>query len=50
VVVLDDNNTVSIGSRSVCYVKRLPEIWDRQAETAPFARTGAGGLAAQAAR
>jgi 3-(3-hydroxy-phenyl)propionate hydroxylase len=29
VVVLDDNNTVSVGSRAVCYAKRTLEIWDR---------------------
>ncbi|WP_019643545.1 FAD-dependent oxidoreductase [Novispirillum itersonii] len=29
VVVLDDNNTVSIGSRAVCYAKRPLEVWDR---------------------
>jgi len=29
VVVLDDNNTVSFGSRAVCYAKRLIEIMDR---------------------
>ncbi len=29
VVVMDDNNTVSIGSRAVCYAKRALEIWDR---------------------
>ena len=28
-VVLDDNNTVSGGSRAVCYAKRPLEIWDR---------------------
>ena len=28
-IVLDDNNTVSIGSRAVCYAKRPLEIWDR---------------------
>ena len=28
-VVLDDNNTVSVGSRAVCYAKRTLEIWDR---------------------
>ena len=27
--VIDDNNTVSIGSRAVCYAKRPLEIWDR---------------------
>ncbi|MDB5797960.1 MAG: FAD-dependent oxidoreductase / salicylate hydroxylase domain protein [Paucimonas sp.] len=29
VVVLDDNNTVSIGSRAVCHAKRPLEIYDR---------------------
>lgn len=29
VVVLDDNNTVSVGSRAVCYAKRSLEVWDR---------------------
>ncbi len=29
VVLIDDNNTVSIGSRAVCYAKRPLEIWDR---------------------
>jgi 3-(3-hydroxy-phenyl)propionate hydroxylase len=28
-IVIDDNNTVSIGSRAVCYAKRPLEIWDR---------------------
>ena len=28
-VVLDDNDTVSLGSRAVCYAKRPLEIWDR---------------------
>src|SRR5271166_4619662 len=28
-VVLDDNDTVSIGSRAVCHAKRPLEIWDR---------------------
>lgn len=28
-LVLDDNNTVSFGSRAVCYAKRPLEIWDR---------------------
>lgn len=28
-VLLDDNNTVSIGSRAVCYAKRALEVWDR---------------------
>ena len=28
-VVLDDNDTVSIGSRAVCYAKRSLEVWDR---------------------
>jgi len=29
VIVLDDDNTVSIGSRGVCYAKRTLEIFDR---------------------
>lgn len=29
VVVMDDNNTVSFGSRAVCYAKRTLEIWRR---------------------
>ena len=29
VVLIDDNNTVSIGSRAVCYAKRSLEVWDR---------------------
>ena len=29
VTVIDDNNTVSVGSRAVCYAKRPLEIWDR---------------------
>ena len=28
-VLLDDNDTVSIGSRAICYAKRPLEIWDR---------------------
>ena len=28
-VLLDDNDTVSVGSRAVCYAKRPLEIWDR---------------------
>ncbi|WP_298285084.1 FAD-dependent oxidoreductase [Acidocella sp.] len=28
-VVLDDNDTVSVGSRAVCYAKRPLEVWDR---------------------
>ena len=31
VVVLDDNDTVSVGSRAVCHAKRTLEIWDRLA-------------------
>jgi 3-(3-hydroxy-phenyl)propionate hydroxylase len=39
-VVLDDNNTVSIGSRAVCYAKRPLEIWDRLGVGEDFARAG----------
>jgi len=39
-VILDDNNTVSIGSRAVCYAKRPLEIWDRLGVAEDFARQG----------
>jgi 3-(3-hydroxy-phenyl)propionate hydroxylase len=38
--VLDDNNTVSIGSRAVCYAKRPLEIWDRLGVAEPLRRQG----------
>ncbi|WP_459677669.1 FAD-dependent oxidoreductase [Acidisoma sp. 7E03] len=28
-LLLDDNDTVSVGSRAVCYAKRSLEVWDR---------------------
>jgi len=40
VVVLDDNNTVSIGSRAVCYAKRPLEIWDRLGCAQPMVEKG----------
>ena len=40
VVVLDDNNTVSIGSRAVCYAKRTLEVWDRLGMGEEFAAKG----------
>lgn len=40
VVLLDDNNTVSIGSRAVCYAKRTLEIWDRLGLGEHFAAKG----------
>ena len=40
VVVLDDNNTVSIGSRAVCYAKRPLEIWDRLGCAVPMVKKG----------
>ena len=40
VVVLDDNDTVSIGSRAVCYAKRPLEIWDRLQCAAPMVARG----------
>ncbi|WP_088279672.1 FAD-dependent oxidoreductase [Ideonella sp. A 288] len=39
-VVLDDNDTVSIGSRAVCYAKRPLEIWDRLGLAAPMVERG----------
>jgi 3-(3-hydroxy-phenyl)propionate hydroxylase len=40
VVLLDDNNTVSVGSRAVCYAKRPLEIWDRLGAVAPLLERG----------
>ena len=40
VVVLDDNNSVSIGSRAVCYAKRTLEVWDRLGVAAPLVARG----------
>jgi 3-(3-hydroxy-phenyl)propionate hydroxylase len=41
VVMLDDNDTVSIGSRAVCYAKRPLEIWDRLGCAASMVERGA---------
>ncbi|MEW6706450.1 MAG: FAD-dependent oxidoreductase [Pseudomonadota bacterium] len=40
VVLVDDNNTVSVGSRAVCYAKRPLEIWDRLGVVAPLLERG----------
>ncbi|MGM9515956.1 FAD-dependent oxidoreductase [Roseateles sp. DB2] len=40
VVVLDDNNSVSIGSRAVCYAKRTLEVWDRLGVAEPLVQPG----------
>ena len=40
VVVLDDNNTVSVGSRAVCYAKRALEVWDRLGCAGPMLDRG----------
>ena len=40
VLLLDDNNTVSIGSRAVCYAKRPLEIWDRLGVAEPLVAKG----------
>jgi len=39
-VVLDDNDTVSIGSRAICFAKRTLEIWDRLGCAAPMLAKG----------
>ncbi|WP_333824811.1 FAD-dependent oxidoreductase [Pinisolibacter sp.] len=39
-VVLDDNDTVSIGSRAVCYAKRPLEIWNRLGCATPMVEKG----------
>ncbi len=40
VVLVDDNNTVSVGSRAVCYAKRPLEIWDRLGMADPLVAKG----------
>ena len=42
VLVLDDDNTVSVGSRAICYAKRTLEILDRLGCGEPVARKGVG--------
>ena len=42
VVLIDDNNSVSIGSRAVCYAKRPLEIWDRLDVAGPMVEKGVG--------
>jgi 3-(3-hydroxy-phenyl)propionate hydroxylase len=39
-VVFDDDDTVSIGSRGLCYAKRTLEIWDRLGCAAPMVDKG----------
>jgi len=39
-LLIDDNNTVSIGSRAVCYAKRTLEVWDRLGLAAPLVERG----------
>ncbi|UCH73379.1 MAG: FAD-dependent oxidoreductase [Rhodospirillales bacterium] len=40
VVLLDDDKTVSVGSRAVCYAKRALEIWDRLGCATPMVDKG----------
>lgn len=39
-VVLDDNNSVSVGSRAVCYAKRTLEVWNRLGVVDPLLAQG----------
>jgi len=39
-VVIDDNNSVSIGSRAVCYAKRTLEVWNRLGVVDPLLAQG----------
>ena len=41
-VVFDDNNTVSVGSRALCYAKRSLEIWQRLGAVLPMLEKGVG--------
>ena len=40
VVVIDEDNTVSLGSRSICQAKRTLEVWDRLGCAAPMMAKG----------
>jgi len=40
VVVLDDDDTVSYGSRAICWAKRTLEVWDRLGVVAPMMDKG----------
>ncbi len=40
VVLLDDNDTVSVGSRAICFSKRTLEIWDRCGCAEPMLERG----------
>jgi len=40
VLLLDDDNTVSVGSRSICQAKRTLEIWDRLGCATPMLEKG----------
>jgi 3-(3-hydroxy-phenyl)propionate hydroxylase len=42
VLVVDDDDTVSVGSRAICYAKRTLEILDRLGCGEPVARKGVG--------
>jgi len=42
VLVLDDDDTVSVGSRAICYAKRTLEILDRLGCGEPIVRKGVG--------
>jgi 3-(3-hydroxy-phenyl)propionate hydroxylase len=39
-IVIDDNNSVSVGSRAVCYAKRTLEIWNRLGVVDPLLAQG----------
>ena len=40
VIVLDRDQTISVGSRAICFAKRSLEIWDRLGVAAPMLRKG----------
>jgi 3-(3-hydroxy-phenyl)propionate hydroxylase len=40
VVLLDDDDTVSVGSRAICHAKRTLEIWDRLGCATPMMEKG----------
>ena len=46
-ILVDDNNTVSVGSRAICYAKRALEILDRLGCGSRSARAESAGASAR---
>ena len=46
-IIVDDDDTVSVGSRAICYAKRTLEILDRLGCGEPIVRTASAGTSAR---